>query len=349
VKALHLRELFAADPSRGERFVAEGAGLYLDYSKNRITTETIRLLLALADECGVHDSIGAMFRGDRINVSENRSVFHVALRIPRNLSLMVDGTEVVAQVHAVLDRMSAFTERVRSGEWMGHTGRPIKTVVNIGIGGSDLGPVMAYEALRHYARRDLGVRFVSNVDPTEFVRATRDLAPEETLFIVSSKTFTTVETMANARSAREWCLAALGDEAAIARHFVAVSTNAREVSGFGIDTANMFGFWDWVGGRYSMASAIGLSTMLAIGPRHFGDLLAGLRAVDEHFETAPFERNLPVLLGLLSVWYGDFFGAQTAGVMPYSHDLKRFPRLPAAADDGVGWQARDARRPAGRP
>jgi glucose-6-phosphate isomerase len=325
VKALHLRELFAADQCRGERFVAEGAGLYLDYSKNRITPETTRLLLALADECGLHDSIRAMFRGDRINVSENRSVLHVALRMPRNRSLMVDGTDVVARVHAVLNRMSAFSERVRSGEWKGHTGRPIKTIVNIGIGGSDLGPVMAYEALRHYARRDLGVRFVSNVDPTEFVEATRDLAPEETLFIVSSKTFTTVETMTNARSAREWCLAALGDEAAIARHFVAVSTNAHEVSSFGIDTANMFGFWDWVGGRYSMDSAIGLSTMLAIGPRRFEDLLAGFRAVDEHFETTPFERNLPVLLGLLSVWYGDFFGAQTAGVMPYSHYLKRFP------------------------
>jgi glucose-6-phosphate isomerase len=325
VKALHLRELFAADPSRAERFAAEGAGLYLDYSKNRITPETIRLLLALADECGLHDGIGAMFRGDRINVSENRSVLHVALRMPRNRSLVVDGVDVVAQVHAVLDRMSAFSERVRSGEWRGHTGRPIKTIVNIGIGGSDLGPVMAYEALRHYARRDLGVRFVSNVDPTELVEATGDLAPEETLFIVSSKTFTTAETMANARSAREWCLAALGDEAAIARHFVAVSTNAREVSSFGIDTANMFGFWDWVGGRYSMDSAIGLSTMLAVGPRGFEQLLAGFRAVDEHFETTPFERNLPVLLGLLSVWYGDFFGAQTAGVMPYSHYLKRFP------------------------
>jgi glucose-6-phosphate isomerase len=266
-----------------------------------------------------------MFRGDRINVSENRSVLHVALRMPRNRSLMVDGTDVVAQVHGVLDRMSKFSEQVRSGQWRGHTGRPIKAIVNIGIGGSDLGPVMAYEALRHYARRDLAFRFVSNVDPTDFVEATRDLAPEETLFIVSSKTFTTLETMTNARAAREWCLAALGDEAAIARHFVAVSTNAREVSSFGIDTANMFGFWDWVGGRYSMDSAIGLSTMLAVGPQRFEQLLAGFRAVDEHFETTPFERNLPVLLGLLAIWYGDFFGAQTAGVMPYSEYLKRFP------------------------
>jgi glucose-6-phosphate isomerase len=325
VKDLHLRDLFAADPSRGERFVAEGAGLCLDYSKNRITAETIRLLLALADECGLRDSIAAMFRGERINVSENRSVLHVALRMPRNRSLIVEGTDVVAQVHGVLDRMSAFSERVRSGQWTGHTGKPIKTVVNIGIGGSDLGPVMAFEALRHYTRRDLGFRFVSNVDPTDIVETTRDLAPEETLFIVSSKTFTTVETMTNARSAREWCLAALGDEAAIARHFVAVSTNAREVSSFGIDTANMFGFWDWVGGRYSMDSAIGLSTILAVGPQRFEQLLAGFRAVDEHFETTPFERNLPVLLGLLAIWYGDFFGAQTAGVMPYSQYLKRFP------------------------
>ncbi len=325
VKDLHLRELFAADPSRGEQLVAEGAGLYLDYSKNRITAETIRLLLALARECGLRDRIRAMFRGEKINVSENRAVLHVALRMPRSRSLIVDGTDVVTQVHGVLDRMSAFAQQVRSGEWRGHTGRPIKTIVNIGIGGSDLGPAMAYEALRHYTRRDLGFRFVSNVDPTDFVEATRDLAPEETLFIVSSKTFTTVETLTNARAAREWCLAAMGDEAAIAHHFVAVSTNAREVSSFGIDTANMFGFWDWVGGRYSMDSAIGLSTMLAIGPPRFEDLLAGLHAMDEHFETEAFERNLPVLLGLLSIWYGDFFGAQTAGVMPYSEYLKRFP------------------------
>jgi glucose-6-phosphate isomerase len=325
VKDLHLRELFAADPDRGEQFVAEGAGLYLDYSKNRITAETIRLLLALARECGLRDRIRAMFCGEKINVSENRAALHVALRMPRSRSLTVDGTDVVTLVHGVLDRMSAFAEQVHSGEWRGHTGRPIKTIVNIGIGGSDLGPVMAYEALRHYTRRDLGFRFVSNVDPTDFVEATRDLAPEETLFIVSSKTFTTVETMTNARSAREWCLAAMGDEAAIARHFVAVSTNAREVASFGIDTANMFGFCDWVGGRYSMDSAIGLSTMLAIGPQRFEDLLAGLHAMDEHFETETFERNLPVLLGLLAIWYGDFFGAQTAGVMPYSEYLKRFP------------------------
>ncbi len=325
VKDLHLRELFAADPGRGERLVAERAGLYLDYSKNRITAETIRLLLALADECDLRDGIGAMFRGNRINVSENRSVLHVALRMPRNRSLIVDGTDVVAQVHGVLDRMSAFSEQVGSGQWRGHTGSPIKAIVNIGIGGSDLGPVMAYEALRHYARRDLAFRFVSNVDPTDFIEATRDLAPEETLFIVSSKTFTTVETMTNARAAREWCLAALSDEAAIARHFVAVSTNAHEVSSFGIDIANMFGFWDWVGGRYSMDSAIGLSTRLAVGSQHFEELLAGFRAIDEHFETTPFEHNLPVLLGLLSIWYGNFFGAQTAGVMPYSEYLKRFP------------------------
>ena len=325
IAPLHLRELFAADPGRGERLVAQAAGLYLDYSKNRITPTTIRLLLALADECGLHDSIASMFRGDRINVSEDRSVLHVALRMPRNRSLIVEGTDVVAQVHGVLDRMSAFSEQVRCGGWKGHTGRPIKAIVNIGIGGSDLGPVMAYEALRHYARRDLTFRFVSNVDPTDFVEATADLAPEETLFIVSSKTFKTVETMTNARSAREWCLAAMGDEAAIARHFVAVSTSPREVSSFGIDTANMFGFWDWVGGRYSMGSAIGLSTMLAVGPQRFEHLLAGFRAVDEHFETTPFERNLPVLLGLLSVWYADFFGAQTSGVMPYSEYLKRFP------------------------
>jgi glucose-6-phosphate isomerase len=325
VKDLHLRELFAADPGRGERFVAEATGLYLDYSKNRITAETIQLLLALADDRRLHDSVAAMFRGEKINVSEDRSVLHVALRMPRNRSLVIDGDDVVAQVHAVLDRMSAFSEQVRSGQWKGHTGKPIRTIVNIGIGGSDLGPVMAYEALRHYTRRDLGFRFVSNVDPTDFVEATRDLAPEETLFIVSSKTFTTLETMTNAFSAREWCLAAMGDEAAVARHFVAVSTNAQDVSSFGIDPANQFGFWDWVGGRYSMDSAIGLSTMLAVGPQHFEQLLAGMHAMDEHFETTPSERNLPVLLGLLAIWYGDFFGAQTAGVMPYCQYLKRFP------------------------
>ena len=325
IRDLHLRDLFAADPERGERLVAEGAGLYLDYSKNRITDETIRLLLALAEQSGLRERTAAMFRGDPINVSENRSVLHVALRMPKGSSLVVEGTDVVAQVHEVLDRMTAFAERIRSGDWKGHTGKPIKTAVNIGIGGSDLGPVMAYEALRHYTRRDLGFRFVSNVDPTDFVEATRDLDPEETLFIISSKTFTTLETMSNARSAREWCLAALGDEAAIARHFVAVSTNAEEVSKFGIDTANMFGFWDWVGGRYSMDSAIGLSTMLAIGPERFRELLAGFHAMDEHFRTTPLERNLPVLMGLLAVWYGDFFGAQTVGVMPYSQYLKRFP------------------------
>ncbi len=325
VKDLQLRELFAEDPGRGGRFVAEAEGLYLDYSKNRITADTIRLLLELADECALREHIAAMFRGDRINVSENRSVLHVALRMPRNRSLIVDGTDVVAEVHSVLDRMSAFSDQVRLGDWKGYTGKPIKTIINIGIGGSDLGPVMAYEALRHYTRRDLGFRFVSNVDPTDFVEATRDLAPDETLFIISSKTFTTLETMSNARSAREWCLAALGDEAAIARHFVAVSTNAEEVSGFGIDTANMFGFWDWVGGRYSMDSAIGLSTMLAVGPENFEQLLGGFHAIDEHYESTPFERNLPALLGLLAVWYGDFFGAQTVGVMPYNQYLKRFP------------------------
>jgi glucose-6-phosphate isomerase len=325
IRDLHLRDLFAADPERGERLVAEGAGLYLDYSKNRVNDETIRLLLALADQSGLHERTAAMFRGDPINVSENRSVLHVALRMPKGSSLIVEGTDVVAQVHEVLDRMTVFAERIRSGDWKGHTGKPIKTAVNIGIGGSDLGPVMAYEALRHYTRRDLGFRFVSNVDPTDFVEATRDLDPEETLFIISSKTFTTLETMSNARSAREWCLAALGDEAAIARHFVAVSTNAEEVSKFGIDTANMFGFWDWVGGRYSMDSAIGLSTMLAIGPERFRELLAGFHAMDEHFRTTPLDRNLPVLMGLLAVWYGDFFGAQTVGVMPYSQYLKRFP------------------------
>jgi glucose-6-phosphate isomerase len=325
IKGVHLRELFAADAGRGERLVAEAAGLYLDYSKNRITDETIRLLVALAEQCGLRERTEAMFSGERINVSENRSVLHVALRMPRDRSLIVEGTDVVAQVHEVLDRMAAFSERVRSGDWKGHTGKPITAVVNIGIGGSDLGPVMAYEALRDYTRRDLTFRFVSNVDPTDFVEATRDLDPEQTLFIVSSKTFTTLETMSNARSAREWSLAALGDEAAVARHFVAVSTNAEEVSKFGIDTDNMFGFWDWVGGRYSMDSAIGLSTMLAIGPERFGEMLAGFHAIDEHYRSTPPERNLPVLLGLLAVWYSDFFGAQTVGVMPYSQYLKRFP------------------------
>ncbi len=325
IRERHLRELFAGDPMRGERLVAEGAGLYLDYSKNRITDETIGLLLRLAEECGLAERRDAMFRGERINVSENRSVLHVALRMPKGESVVVDGVDVVKEVHEVLDRMSAFADRVRSGEWKGHTGKAIKNVVNIGIGGSDLGPVMAYEALRHFSRRDLTFRFVSNVDSTDFVEATRGLAPEETLFIVSSKTFTTLETMTNAQSAREWSLGTLGDDSAIAKHFVAVSTNAEEVTKFGIDPDNMFGFWDWVGGRYSMDSAIGLSTMLAIGPDGFRDLLAGFHALDEHFRTTPLERNLPVLMGLLAVWYGDFFDAQTVGVMPYSQYLQRFP------------------------
>jgi glucose-6-phosphate isomerase len=325
IENVHLRDLFARDPGRGERLAAEGAGLYLDYSKNRITDETIALLLQLAQESGLHERTEAMFRGDRINVTENRSVLHVALRMPRGESLIVDGVDVVAEVNAVLDRISQFAERVRSGDWKGHTGKPIRNVINIGIGGSDLGPVMAYEALRHYTRQDLTFRFVSNVDSTDFAEATRDLAADETLFIISSKTFTTLETMTNARTAREWALAALGDESAIAKHFVAVSTNADEVSRFGIDTANMFGFWDWVGGRYSMDSAIGLSTMLAVGPDAFRELLAGFHEMDVHFRTTPFERNLPVLMGLLAVWYGDFFGAQTVGVMPYEQYLKRFP------------------------
>jgi glucose-6-phosphate isomerase len=305
---------------------AEGAGLYLDYSKNRLTQETLASLLALAEQSGLPERTQAMFAGEKINVSEGRSVLHVALRMPKQASLIVDGVDVVAQVHEVLERMGAFAERVRAGDWLGHTGRPIRNVVNIGIGGSDLGPVMAYEALRAYSKRDMTFRFVSNVDSTDFVEATRDLDPAETLFIVSSKTFTTLETMTNAQSAREWALAGLGGDAeAIAKHFVAVSTNAQGVSEFGIDTANMFGFWDWVGGRYSMDSAIGLSTMLTIGPERFGELLAGMHALDEHFRTAPLERNLPVLMGLLAVWYGDFFGAQTAGVMPYEQYLKRFP------------------------
>jgi glucose-6-phosphate isomerase len=325
IRDVHLRDLFAGDPTRGERLAAEGAGIYLDYSKNRVTDETLELLRQLARESGLAERVDAMFRGERINVTEDRAVLHVALRMPRERSLLVDGVDVVAEVHAVLDRMAAFAERVRSGEWKGFTGKPMRNVVNVGIGGSDLGPVMAYEALRHYSRRDLTFRFVSNVDSTDFVEATRDLAPDETLFVISSKTFTTLETMTNARSARAWTLAALGDEAAIARHFVAVSTNAAEVRRFGIDPENMFGFWDWVGGRYSLDSAIGLSTMLAIGPDGFRELLAGFHALDEHFRETPLEQNLPVLMGLLSVWYGDFFGAQTVGVMPYSQYLKRFP------------------------
>jgi glucose-6-phosphate isomerase len=325
IRDVHLRQLFADDPDRGERLTVEGAGLYLDYSKHRVTDETLRLLVRLAEESGLRERIDAMLRGDKINVTEQRAVLHVALRAPRSQSIVVDGEDVVPQVHAVLDRMAAFADRVRDGRWTGHTGRRIRNVVNIGIGGSDLGPVMAYEALRHYSARDLRFRFVSNVDGTDFAEATRDLDPAETLFIVSSKTFTTLETMTNARSAREWMLRALGEERAVARHFVAVSTNAAEVAKFGIDTANMFGFWDWVGGRYSMDSAIGLSTMIAIGPEHFRAMLAGFHAMDEHFRSAPFDRNLPVLLGLLTVWYRDFFGAQTLGVMPYDQYLKRFP------------------------
>jgi glucose-6-phosphate isomerase len=325
IRDRHLRELFASDQARGERLTAEGAGLFLDYSKNRVTDETMSLLVALARQVGLSARIEAMFRGDRINVSENRSVLHVALRMPKGSSLIVDGVDVVAEVHEVLDRMSAFAARVRARQWFGHTGEPITAVVNIGIGGSDLGPVMAYEALRHYSDRDLTFRFVSNVDSTDFVEATRDLDPARTLFIISSKTFTTLETMTNARSARDWALATLGDEAAVAKHFVAVSTNAEKVREFGIDTDNMFGFWEWVGGRYSMDSAIGLSTMIAIGPESFTEMLAGFHEMDEHFRHTPFERNLPVLLALLAVWYGDFFGAQTVGVMPYSQYLKRFP------------------------
>jgi glucose-6-phosphate isomerase len=325
LRGKHLRELFAADATRGERLVADGAGLYLDYSKNRINDETIQLLAALAEQSGVADRIEGMFAGEHINVSEDRAVLHVALRMPRSASLIVDGVDVVKQVHEVLDRMSAFSDRVRSGEWRGHTDRPIRNVVNIGIGGSDLGPVMAYEALRHYSVRDMTFRFVSNVDSTDFVEATRDLDPAETLFIVSSKTFTTLETMTNARSAREWALAALGDDRSIAKHFAAVSTNAEKVTEFGIDTDNMFGFWEWVGGRYSMDSAIGLSTMVAIGPERFHEMLAGFHELDEHFRSAPFAQNLPMLMGLLGVWYGDFFGAQTVGVMPYEQYLKRFP------------------------
>jgi glucose-6-phosphate isomerase len=325
IRDVHLRTLFAEDPGRGERMTADGAGLFLDYSKNRVTDDTVRLLLQLARESGMPERREAMFRGERINVSENRSVLHVALRMPRDRSLIVDGVDVVKEVHDVLDRMGDFCERVRGGEWRGHTGRPIRNVINIGIGGSDLGPVMAYEALRHYSKREMTFRFVSNVDGTDFAEATRDLDPDETLFIVSSKTFTTLETMTNARTAREWVLGALEDEAAIAKHFVAVSTNAEGVSEFGIDTDNMFGFWEWVGGRYSMDSAIGLSTMLAIGPERFGEMLAGFHAMDEHFLQAPIERNLPALMGLLAVWYGDFFGAQTVAVLPYDQYLHRFP------------------------
>ncbi len=322
----HLRELFALDPRRAERFSFDACGIYLDYSKNRISEETLRLLVQLADECGLRDRIDAMFRGDKINVSENRAVLHVALRAPKAASILVDGANVVPQVHAVLDAISVFAERVRSGAWKGHTGKRIRNVVNIGIGGSDLGPVMAYEALRAYSQRDLTFRFVSNVDGTDFAEATRDLDPAETLFVVSSKTFTTLETMTNAHTARAWSVNGLGGDAnAVAKHFVAVSTNGDEVAKFGIDTANMFGFWDWVGGRYSMDSAIGLSTMLAIGPDNFRAMLAGFHEMDEHFRTAPFERNLPVLMALLSVWYNCFFGAETVAILPYEQYLKRFP------------------------
>jgi glucose-6-phosphate isomerase len=326
LRSTHLRDLFAADPERGERLVAEGAGLYLDFSKNRITDETLLLLGELARERGVEERREAMFRGEHINVSEDRAVLHVALRMPRGRSLIVDGVDVVKEVHETLDRMAEFCERVRSGEWLGHTGKPIRNVVNIGIGGSDLGPVMAYEALRHFSRREMTFRFVSNVDGTDFVESTRDLDPEQTLFVISSKTFTTLETMTNARSAREWALAGLGgEEEAVAKHFVAVSTNAEEVSKFGIDTDNMFGFWEWVGGRYSMDSAIGLSTMLAIGPARFAEMLTGFHTVDEHFRETPSGANLPMLMGMLAVWYGDFFGAQTCGVFPYDQYLHRFP------------------------
>jgi glucose-6-phosphate isomerase len=326
IKKLHLQELFANDTTRGERFTAEAAGLFLDYSKNRITDATLKLLLQLAEQSELRARIDAMFSGEKINITENRAVLHVALRAPKGATFVVDGKNVVPEVHAVLDKMTSFSNRIRSGEWLGHTGKRIRNIVNIGIGGSDLGPVMAYEALKHYSDRTLTFRFVSNVDGIDFVEATRDLDPAETLFIVSSKTFTTLETMTNAETARAWLLQGLGGEkTAVAKHFVAVSTNAEKVSAFGIDTVNMFGFWDWVGGRYSMDSAIGLSTMLAIGPVHFRDMLDGFHQIDEHFRTAPFERNLPVLLGLLTVWYTNFFDAQTIAVLPYEQYLKRFP------------------------
>ena len=325
IRMRHLREFFAEDPGRGERMTAEAVGLFFDYSKNRITDETLQLLLKLAEESGLRQRIDAMFRGEKINVTEKRAVLHVALRAPKGTSILVDRKDVVPEVHAVLDRMAAFSNRVRSGDWTGYTGKRIRNVVNIGIGGSDLGPVMAYEALKHYSDRDMTFRFVSNVDGTDFAEATRDLDAEETLFIISSKTFTTLETMTNAHTARVWALETLKHSAAIAKHFVAVSTNAVEVGKFGIDTANMFGFWDWVGGRYSMDSAIGLSTMLAIGPENFQAMLSGFHQMDEHFRTTPFERNLPVLLGLLGIWYADFFGAQTVAVLPYEQYLKRFP------------------------
>ena len=325
-RELHLRKLFGDDPTRGKRMTIEAVGLFLDYSKNRVTDETLKLLVQLADESGLRERIDAMFRGDKINITENRAVLHVALRAPKGASIVVDGENVVPQVHAVLDKMADFSSRVRTGAWKGYTGKRIRNVINVGIGGSDLGPVMAYEALKHYSDRSMTFRFVSNVDGTDFAEAVHDLDPAETLFIISSKTFTTLETMTNARTAREWLLAGLGgDEKAVAKHFVAVSTNASEVEKFGIDTANMFGFWDWVGGRYSMDSAIGLSTMIAIGPENFRAMLNGFHQMDEHFRTTPFERNLPVLMGLLAVWYNDFFGAQTVAVLPYEQYLKRFP------------------------
>jgi glucose-6-phosphate isomerase len=326
IEPAHLKQLFADDAKRAEKYTVEAAGIFLDYSKNRITDETIKLLIQLAEESGLKAKIDAMFAGEKINITEKRAVLHVALRAPKGEKIVVDGEDVVPAVHEVLDKMAAFSDRVRSGEWKGHTGKPIKNIVNIGIGGSDLGPVMAYEALKHYSDRGKTFRFVSNVDGADFVEATVDLHPDETLFIISSKTFTTLETMTNANSAREWALKGFGgDESAIAKHFAAVSTNAEKVKAFGIDTANMFGFWDWVGGRYSMDSAIGLSTMLAIGPENFRALLAGFHEIDEHFRTAPLEKNLPVLLGLLSVWYNDFFGAQTVAILPYENYLKRFP------------------------
>ena len=326
IREVYLRKLFADDPKRGERMTAEAVGLYLDYSKNRVTDETLKLLVQLAEESGLRERIDAMFQGEKINLTENRAVLHVALRAPRGASIVVDGENVVPQVHAVLDKMADFSNRVRSGGWKGHTGKRIRNVINIGIGGSDLGPVMAYEALKHYSERAMTFSFVSNVDSSDFAEAVHDLDPAETLFIISSKTFTTLETMTNAHTAREWSLAGLGgDEKSVAKHFVAVSTNAAEVAKFGIDTANMFGFWDWVGGRYSMDSAIGLSTMLAIGPENFRAMLDGFHQMDEHFRSAPFERNLPVLMGLLSLWYSDFFGAQTVAVLPYEQYLKRFP------------------------
>jgi glucose-6-phosphate isomerase len=325
IRSRHLRQLFAEDPLRGERLTAEAAGVYFDYSKNRITDETIRLLLKLAEECGLRGRIDAMFRGERINVTEKRAVLHTALRAPETESIVLDGVDVVPEVHAVLNRMSAFSARVRSGEWKGHTGKPIRNVINIGIGGSDLGPVMAYEALRHYSQRDMTFRFISNVDGTDFEEATRDLEPAETLFIISSKSFTTLETLTNAHTARAWSLRTLGDEQAVRKHFVAVSTNTEGVSKFGIDTANMFGFWDWVGGRYSMDSAIGLSTMIAIGPENFRAMLSGFHAMDRHFRSAPFAQNLPVLLGMLAVWNNNFLDAPTVAVLPYDQYLKRFP------------------------